>query len=165
MFKQSVREFAEKNIAPRSREIDRKAAGIPDDLLQGMAKLDLFGLTIPEQYGGCAVPGQELVYAMIAVHGDRARRAVNVHPGVLLALPGLGLSCGSARVGRIETRVVAAHCRGKTVPGYCDDRVERQIRPRTHSHDCDEAGWQVHYQRRKDLHRGLHTVGAKSLDK
>ena len=32
-----------------------------------MAELGIFGVTIPEEYGGCAVPGEELIYAMIAV--------------------------------------------------------------------------------------------------
>lgn len=68
LYRQSIREFAEKNIAPRAREIDDKAQGIPEDILQGMVKLGLFGLTIPEKYGGSAVPGEEIVYAMLAVH-------------------------------------------------------------------------------------------------
>ncbi len=68
LFKRTVREFAEKNIAPRSREIDQKAQGIPEDIIQGMVDLGLFGVTIPEEYGGTANPGEEMVYAMIAVH-------------------------------------------------------------------------------------------------
>ena len=68
LFKRTVREFAEKNITPRSREIDQKAQGIPEDIIKGMVDLGLFGVTIPEEYGGTANPGEELVYAMIAVH-------------------------------------------------------------------------------------------------
>lgn len=68
LFRRTIREFAEKNIAPRAREIDQKAQGIPEDILKGMIDLGLFGLTIPEQYGGTANPGEELVYAMVAVH-------------------------------------------------------------------------------------------------
>jgi len=68
MFRASVREFAEKNIAPRAREIDDKAQGIPEEIIAGMAKLGLFGLTTPEKYGGSAVAGEEIVYGMLAVH-------------------------------------------------------------------------------------------------
>ncbi len=68
LFKRTIREFAEKNIAPRSREIDQKAQGVPEEIIQGMVDLGLFGVTIPEEYGGTANPGEELVYAMIAVH-------------------------------------------------------------------------------------------------
>jgi acyl-CoA dehydrogenase len=68
LFKQTVREFAEKNIAPRSREMERKAEGIPEEIIRGMADLGLFGVTIPEEYGGSAVRGEEMVYAMLAIH-------------------------------------------------------------------------------------------------
>ncbi len=68
LFKRTVREFSEKVIAPRSREIDQKAQGIPEDIIQGMADLGIFGVTIPEKYGGTAQPGEEMVYAYLAVH-------------------------------------------------------------------------------------------------
>jgi acyl-CoA dehydrogenase len=68
LFKRTVREFAEQVIAPRSREIDQKAQGIPEDIIKGMVELGLFGVTIPEQYGGTASPGEEMVYAMLTVH-------------------------------------------------------------------------------------------------
>ena len=102
MFKKSVREFAEKHIAPRSREIDRQAAGIPEDILQGMSKLDLFGITIPEKYGGCAVPGQEIVYAMIAVHEiARAELSMSIPVYYLLCL---GWSYLAGRYGSEELK-------------------------------------------------------------
>jgi acyl-CoA dehydrogenase len=87
LFKQTVREFAEKSIAPRTREIDRNANGIPEEIIQGMAKLGLFGLTIPETYGGSAVPGEEIVYAMTAVHEiARAELSMSLPVYYLLAL-------------------------------------------------------------------------------
>jgi len=46
LFKRTVREFAEKNIAPRSREIDQKAQGIPEEIIRGMVDLSLFGVAI-----------------------------------------------------------------------------------------------------------------------
>ena len=67
LFKRMVREFCEQNIEPRSREIDDKEAGIPDDIIQGMADLGIFGVTIPEQYGGSAPEGEEMTYANIVV--------------------------------------------------------------------------------------------------
>ncbi len=87
LFKQTVREFAEKNIAPRAREIDRHAQGIPEEIIRGMADLGLFGLTIPEAYGGSAVAGAELVYAMTAVHEiARAELSMSLPVYYLLAL-------------------------------------------------------------------------------
>ena len=68
LFKRSVREYCEKYVAPRSREIDEKEAGIPDDIIKGLADIGVFGCAIPEKYGGSAMPGEEMQYAMTAVH-------------------------------------------------------------------------------------------------
>ena len=46
-----VRRFVQKEVDPRSRWIEENDA-IPDDLVQKARELGLFGLTIPEQYGG-----------------------------------------------------------------------------------------------------------------
>lgn len=67
LFRQAVREWAVKNLEPRARQIDKEENGIPDDIVQGLVDLGVFGVTIPEELGGCAVPGEELIYAMIAI--------------------------------------------------------------------------------------------------
>ena len=46
-----IRRFLQKEVEPRSREIEESDA-IPDDLVQQARELGLFGLTIPEEYGG-----------------------------------------------------------------------------------------------------------------
>src|SRR5262245_16189739 len=46
-----VRRFIRDEVDPRSRWIEENDA-IPDDLLQKARELGLFGLTIPEEYGG-----------------------------------------------------------------------------------------------------------------
>ena len=102
LFKRTVREFAEKNVAPRAREIDQKAQGIPEEIIQGMVDLGLFGVTIPEEYGGTASPGEELVYAMIAVHEiGRAELSMSLPVYFLL---NLGWSYLLARHGNAETK-------------------------------------------------------------
>jgi len=68
LFKKTVRGFCDEKLFPRSREIDEKEAGIPEELIKEMVELGIFGVTIPEQYGGSASPGEEMVYAMLAVH-------------------------------------------------------------------------------------------------
>jgi acyl-CoA dehydrogenase len=68
LFRKTVREFAEEKIAPRSREIEEKADLIPEEIINEMVELGIFGITIPEQYGGSASPGEEIVYATLAVH-------------------------------------------------------------------------------------------------
>jgi len=67
LFRQGVREWATKNLEPIARQIDEEEDGIPDAVVRGMTDLGVFGVTIPEEYGGCAVPGEELIYGMIAI--------------------------------------------------------------------------------------------------
>ncbi len=62
-----MREYCEKQIEPISGEIDEREAGIPDEVIKGLADLGVFGLTIPEKYGGSAPEGEELSYANIAI--------------------------------------------------------------------------------------------------
>jgi butyryl-CoA dehydrogenase len=50
-FRRTVREFAEKEIAPHASTWDREHH-FPVDVVQKMGQLGLFGLTAPEEYGG-----------------------------------------------------------------------------------------------------------------
>jgi isovaleryl-CoA dehydrogenase len=51
MLRDTVRAFAEKEIAPRAAEIDR-ANEFPADLWKKLGDLGLHGMTAPEEYGG-----------------------------------------------------------------------------------------------------------------
>ena len=86
LFKNTLREHCTKYIEPISREIDDKEAGIPDEVIQGLADLGVFGLTIPEKYGGSAPEGEEITYANIAVQ-EIARAEMS------MALPVYTLLC------------------------------------------------------------------------
>ena len=48
----SVREFAEKEIAPHAERIHRTDDLIPEEFITKMAELGYFGLSVPEEYGG-----------------------------------------------------------------------------------------------------------------
>ncbi len=50
-IKQTVRDFAEKEITPRAQAID-ETGEFPHDIFGKMAGLGLLGLPFPEQYGG-----------------------------------------------------------------------------------------------------------------
>src|SRR6185312_1222167 len=55
------REFARDEVAPRAEKMDRDEA-FPYDLVSKMADLGLFGLPIPEKYGGAG--GDTISYAL-----------------------------------------------------------------------------------------------------
>jgi (2S)-methylsuccinyl-CoA dehydrogenase len=48
----NVRAFAEREIAPHAERIHRHDELVPERIIEGMAKLGYFGLSIPEKYGG-----------------------------------------------------------------------------------------------------------------
>jgi alkylation response protein AidB-like acyl-CoA dehydrogenase len=50
-FRQTVRDFAEKTIAPRAEEMDENEE-FPVDIALQMGELGLFGIPFPEEYGG-----------------------------------------------------------------------------------------------------------------
>lgn len=67
LFKRTLREHCEKHIAPVAQEINDREEGIPDEIIQGLVDLGVFGITFPEEYGGTGMPGEELTYAVIAI--------------------------------------------------------------------------------------------------
>ncbi|HEX6287701.1 MAG TPA: acyl-CoA dehydrogenase [Herpetosiphonaceae bacterium] len=62
-IRQTVRDFAQKEIAPRSAEIDRTGE-FPHDIFKQMAELGLLGLPFPEEYGGAGADGVSVALAV-----------------------------------------------------------------------------------------------------
>ncbi|MGA2468598.1 MAG: acyl-CoA dehydrogenase family protein, partial [Thermodesulfobacteriota bacterium] len=57
LWKNTVREFAQAELEPIARKIDDEWERIPNEVIKKMADLGIFSVTIPEEYGGNAVPG------------------------------------------------------------------------------------------------------------
>ncbi|HKS45507.1 MAG TPA: acyl-CoA dehydrogenase family protein [Amycolatopsis sp.] len=58
----TVRSFVDKEIIPHAQELEH-ADRYPDDIVEGMKEIGLFGITIPEEYGGL---GESLLtYALV----------------------------------------------------------------------------------------------------
>lgn len=51
LVRKTVREFAEKEVAPLAAEID-KTGNYPDDLYQKLGRYDFLSVTVPNEYGG-----------------------------------------------------------------------------------------------------------------
>ena len=63
LFRDSVREFAEDQVRPLSREMDEQAK-IPKDLLKRLFELGVMGIEIPESFGGA---GGRFFHSVLAV--------------------------------------------------------------------------------------------------
>lgn len=63
MIRRMVREFAEREIAPRAEEIDATDR-FPDDLFRRMGALGILGMPFPEEYGGSGSSYTSLIIAL-----------------------------------------------------------------------------------------------------
>lgn len=63
LIRQTVREFAEKEIAPKARHVD-ETGEFPAETFARMAELGLMGLPFPEEYGGA---GADTISTCIAI--------------------------------------------------------------------------------------------------
>src|SRR2546422_5298461 len=64
----TVRDFVEKEVIPAADELEHKDE-YPDQIVEGMKELGLFGLTVPEEYGGAGL--DLMTYALAGVELSR----------------------------------------------------------------------------------------------
>ncbi len=77
-FEPAVKEFTMERVFPMGRQME-KDEKVPDDLVREMARLGLFGLSIPVEYGGSGfgVTGASLV-ALYLAYGDMGASLVPI---------------------------------------------------------------------------------------
>ncbi len=61
LFRQMIREFADKEVKPLAAEIDEQER-FPEETVRKMAKLGLFGIPVPKEYGGAG--GDNIMYSI-----------------------------------------------------------------------------------------------------
>ena len=64
MVRDTFHRFAEDKIRPVAEHIHRTNSDIPDEIINGMAEIGGFGLSVPEEYGGFAAGGDSDYLAM-----------------------------------------------------------------------------------------------------
>ena len=90
-FRRSVRDFAEKEVAPHCAQWDREHH-FPVDLVAQMGELGLFGLTAPEAYGGSGLAGEDGGFTSLCLAIEELGR-VDQSVGITLeAAVGLGIN-------------------------------------------------------------------------
>jgi alkylation response protein AidB-like acyl-CoA dehydrogenase len=86
MLRDSVRKFAEAEIAPRARQLD--ADGVfSEDLTRAMGQLGLFGIIVPGEYGG-----QGMDYLAYAIACEELARVDGSQAATITAHNSLGIS-------------------------------------------------------------------------
>ena len=84
LIRQTVREFAEKEIRPLAYELDREEK-FSVDLAKSMGDLGLFGMCIPKEYGG-----QGLDYLSLIIAIEEIARVDSSQAGTLSVHNSLG---------------------------------------------------------------------------
>ncbi|HZN46471.1 MAG TPA: acyl-CoA dehydrogenase family protein [Ramlibacter sp.] len=67
LAQESFRRFAQEVVAPLAEQIHRENLTVPESLLQPLREMGVFGLSVPEQYGGSAPDAHEDSLLMVLV--------------------------------------------------------------------------------------------------
>jgi len=86
MIKETVREITDKKVIPKRAELDEKNQ-FPTEILRDMAKADLFGIFVPEEYGGfgggcfdIVLALEEMARGCVGVATSYAANALGIFP-------------------------------------------------------------------------------------
>ncbi len=83
---ETFRRFAEDQIRPRAEHIHRENTDVPEDLIEGLAELGAFGMSVPEEYGGSAVGVDEDYLGMVIATEELSWGSLGVG-GALMTRP------------------------------------------------------------------------------
>ncbi len=86
LVQDTFRRFADDKIRPIAEHIHRHNADIPEEIIQGLAELGAFGLSIPEEYGGFAAGGESDYMGMVVATEELSRGSLGVG-GSLITRP------------------------------------------------------------------------------
>ncbi len=86
LVQETFRRFAEDRVVPEAEHIHRTNADIPESLIGGLAEMGLFGLSIPEEYGGFATGGESDFYGMVIATEELSRASLGA-AGSLITRP------------------------------------------------------------------------------
>ncbi|MDQ1444234.1 MAG: (2S)-methylsuccinyl-CoA dehydrogenase, partial [Acidimicrobiaceae bacterium] len=86
MVQDTFRRFAEDEIKPVAEHIHRHNEDIPEKVIEGLAEIGTFGLSVPAEYGGFAEGGEGEYLAMVVATEELARGSLGVG-GSLITRP------------------------------------------------------------------------------
>ena len=86
LVQDTFRRFAEEQVVPLAEHIHRDNTDIPEELITGLAEMGLFGLSIPENYGGFATGGASDYLGMVIATEELSRASLGA-AGSLITRP------------------------------------------------------------------------------
>jgi (2S)-methylsuccinyl-CoA dehydrogenase len=86
MVRDTFRAFAADVIAPHAEHVHRTNGDVPEDIIQGLAELGAFGLSVPAEYGGFSEGGHDEYVAMVVATEELSRASLGIG-GSLITRP------------------------------------------------------------------------------
>lgn len=112
LIQKMARDFADQFIAPVAEQIEQENQ-VPAEILHGLAELDLFGMAMPEGYGGAGAGYDTYVLAMEQI----AR--VSSGPALVISAHSLGLSAIAAfATDAQKQKYLPPACRGDQIASF-----------------------------------------------
>jgi len=129
-FYEALRDFTDNEVAPRVLEWEREHILLPDDFIEKMARVGLFGVTVGEEYGGQGGTHLDLVLAGLAL--GYHSQSVAITPGAATSLGTKPLQlCGRDDQKKAHLPDLAAGKRmfvfGLTEPGRGSDAANPEV--------------------------------------
>ncbi|MEA2493601.1 MAG: (2S)-methylsuccinyl-CoA dehydrogenase, partial [Thermoleophilaceae bacterium] len=78
LVQDTFRRFAEDKIRPVAEEVHRQNEDIPESIVEGLAEIGTFGVSVPEEYGGFAAGGEGEYLAMVVATEELSRGSLGV---------------------------------------------------------------------------------------
>ena len=86
MVGDAFRSFAEKVIKPQAEHVHRHNADVPEEIVQGLAEMGAFGLSVPAEYGGYSEGGEHEYIGMVVATEELSRGSLGIG-GSLITRP------------------------------------------------------------------------------
>ncbi|HEX2029754.1 MAG TPA: acyl-CoA dehydrogenase family protein, partial [Nitriliruptorales bacterium] len=86
MVRDTFRRFADEQVRPVAEDVHRGDRDVPETIIEGLARLGTFGLSIPAEYGGMAEGGEDDLVNMVLVTEELSRGSLGV-AGSLITRP------------------------------------------------------------------------------
>jgi (2S)-methylsuccinyl-CoA dehydrogenase len=86
MVADTFRRFADERVLPHAEHVHRHNADVPESVIQGIAELGGFGLSVPEEFGGFATGGESEYVAMVIATEELSRGSLGIG-GSLITRP------------------------------------------------------------------------------
>ncbi len=86
LVQDTFRRFADEKLAPIAEHVHRENADIPEDIIEGLAEMGAFGLSIPAEYGGYSEGGEGEYIGMVVATEELSRGSLGAG-GSLITRP------------------------------------------------------------------------------